>query len=278
METSEREGGGWENSGRSQIRGFRIGKRIKSVTAARNTTKDLGFEIVQISIDESKPLLTVQIKPKHQADTFPSLIDSGATANFISPNLVETLKIPKIALPNPQNIRMLDGSIPKTGKVWHKVHLEFQCQGVPTFAEFLVCPIGSNQAILGMPWLKDQNPSINWREQTLTLSETIQIASEEEADKDPLQGLPSIYHEFSRVFGEKEFKVLPPHRTYVLKCWVSALVCNPASMCASCTHLNCHFHPNLFPIFHVFILTVRTVSPAPRILPPCPFAVSCKRL
>jgi hypothetical protein len=208
----KREGGG----GGSQIRGYGVGKRIKSITTARSSTKDLGFELVQISIDKSKPLLTVQIKPKHQADTFSSLIDSGTTANLISPKLVETLKIPKIALSNPWNIRMLDGSTLKTGKVWHKVHLEFQCQGVPTSAEFLVCPIGSNQAILGMPWLKDRNPSIDWKEQTLTLSETIQIVSEEEANKNPLQGLPSIYHEFSRVFSEKEFKVLPPHRPYDL--------------------------------------------------------------
>jgi hypothetical protein len=62
-----------------------------------------------------------------------------------------------------------------------------------------------------MLWLKDQNPSIDWREQTLTLPETAQIALEEEADKDPLQGLPPIYHKFSKVFREEEFKVLPPH-------------------------------------------------------------------
>jgi hypothetical protein len=62
---------------------------------------------------------------------------------------------------------MLDGTTPKTGKVWHKVHLEFHCQGLPTSADFLICPIGNNEVILGMPWLKDQNPSIDWREQTL---------------------------------------------------------------------------------------------------------------
>jgi hypothetical protein len=119
-------------------------------------------------------------------------------------------------LTNPRKIHMLDGSTPKTGKVWHKVHLEFQCQGLPTSAEFLVCLISSNEVILGMPWLKDQNPDINWKEQTITLAETAQIASGEEADKDPLQGLLPIYHEFSKVFGKEEFKVLPLHRPYDL--------------------------------------------------------------
>jgi hypothetical protein len=179
---------------------------------------DLGSRIehVQIRLDKSKPLLTVQLHPKNQADLFTSLIDSRATANFIHPEIVEKFKLPKISLTNPRNIRMLDGSLPKNGKVWHKVSLEFTCQGIPSIAEFLVCPIGKNQAILGMPWLQDQNPDIDWKEQTVTLAEISKIASEEEADPDPLQGLPPAYHEFAKVFGEEEFKVLPPHRPYDL--------------------------------------------------------------
>jgi hypothetical protein len=180
-------------------------------TAARRMTRasESDFKLVQISIDKSKPLLTVQILPETQAEPFHSLIDSGATANSISPKIIEKFHLPEISLNHPRNIRMLDGSLLKTGKVWSKVVLKFTCQGIPSSTKFLVCPIGDNQAILGMPWLKDQNP-------TITLSEKVQIASEEEADKDPLQGLPSIYHEFSKVFGEEEFKALPPHRPYDL--------------------------------------------------------------
>jgi hypothetical protein len=193
-------------------------KRIKSSTTVHRTTRalELDYERVQISIDKSKPLLTVQILPEAQAAPFNSLINSGATANFISPKIVEKLHLPKISLNQLRNIRMLDGSLPKTGKVWSKVSLKFTCQGIPSAAEFLVCPIGENQAILGMPWLKEQNPNINWKDQTVTLSETAKIASEEEADKDSLQGLPVLYHEFAKVFGEEEFKVLPPHRPYDL--------------------------------------------------------------
>jgi hypothetical protein len=216
VEGTKGEGSKRKSGGGRDIGG--VGKRIRSITTAHNLTKDLELEIehVQISIDKSKPLLTVQIHPKNQAEPFPSLIDSGATGNFMNLEMVEKLKLSKIALSKPRNICMLDGSTPKTRKVWHKVHLEFQCQGVPTFAEFLVCPIGNNQAILGMPWLKNQNPNINWKEQTVTFSEHAHIASEEEADMDPLKGLPENYHEFAKVFGEEEFKVLPPHRPYNL--------------------------------------------------------------
>jgi hypothetical protein len=205
-----------EDSRGREIRG--IGKRIGSTIAAHRSTKDpeLEFEHVQFSLDKSKSLLTIQIQPKDQAESFISLIDSGATANFMNPAMVEKLKLPKISLSQPQNIRMLDRSLPRTGKVWHKVKLHFECQGLPSIAEFLVCPIGTNQAILRMPWLKDQNPQINWKKQSITLSEEAKIASEEEADKDPLKGLLEIYHQFAKVFGKEEFKVLPPHRPYDL--------------------------------------------------------------
>ncbi|KAF8753261.1 hypothetical protein RHS01_06869 [Rhizoctonia solani] len=79
---------------------------------------------------------------------------------------------------------------------------------------FLVCPIGNTPAILGMTWLTAEAPFIDWQQGLVTFPEQVQIASEEEADLDPLADLPPQYHEFARVFGEEEFKVLPPHREY----------------------------------------------------------------
>jgi hypothetical protein len=92
--------------GGNKVRGLGVGKRIRSITTARKSTKDLGSRIehVQISLDKTKPLLTVQLYPKNQAEPFISLIDSGATANFIHPKIVERLKLPKISLAKPRNI------------------------------------------------------------------------------------------------------------------------------------------------------------------------------
>ncbi|KAF8749329.1 hypothetical protein RHS01_10135 [Rhizoctonia solani] len=40
------------------------------------------------------------------------------------------------------------------------------------------------------------------------------IAKEEEADQDPLNGVPPKYHQYAKVFGEEEFNKLPPYRHY----------------------------------------------------------------
>ncbi|KAF8752475.1 hypothetical protein RHS01_07692 [Rhizoctonia solani] len=47
--------------------------------------------------------------------------------------------------------------------------------------------------------------------------EHITIAKEEEANKDPLEGVPSKYHQYTKVFREEEFNKLPPHRHYDIR-------------------------------------------------------------
>ncbi|QRW22406.1 Retrotransposable element Tf2 protein [Rhizoctonia solani] len=65
-----------------------------------------------------------------------------------------------------------------------------------------------------MTWLTLEAPLIDWQQGLVTFPEQAQIASKEEADINPLADLPGQYHEFAKVFGEEEFKVLPPHREY----------------------------------------------------------------
>ncbi|KAF8707742.1 hypothetical protein RHS03_03516, partial [Rhizoctonia solani] len=109
---------------------------------------------------------------------------------------------------------MLDGTISQTGRIWHQVHLAVLANGHSHSIPFLVCPIGKTSAILGMTWLTTEAPLINWQQGLVTFPEQVQIASEEEADLNPLADLPPQYHEFAKVFGKEEFKVLPPHREY----------------------------------------------------------------
>ncbi|KAF8753957.1 hypothetical protein RHS01_06572 [Rhizoctonia solani] len=83
---------------------------------------------------------------------------------------------------------------------------------------FLICNTGSHAAILGLKWLDAHNPEIDWNLRTLSFPHTppeqVAIAKEEEADKNPLEGVPPKYHQYAKVFGEEEFNKLPPHRHY----------------------------------------------------------------
>ncbi|QRW23740.1 Retrotransposable element Tf2 protein [Rhizoctonia solani] len=173
-------------------------------------------EFVSLGLDSNKkPLLYINLYIQNSlAEPLRTLIDSGATSTFISPSIVEKLKIPKTQLKNPQVVRMLDSTISQTGCIWHQVHLMVLANGHPHTVPFLVCPIGNTPAILGMTWLMAEAPLIDWQQGLVTFPEQVQIALEEEANPDPLADLPAQYHKFAKVFGEEEFKVLPPHREY----------------------------------------------------------------
>ncbi|CCO35399.1 hypothetical protein BN14_09517 [Rhizoctonia solani AG-1 IB] len=113
---------------------------------------------------------------------------------------------------------MLDGSNPKQGKIWKKATLTFSFDNCIMTHNFLISPIGAHSAILGIKWLEQEAPEIDWTIRQLsfpiTTPESATIAQEEEADKSPLKGIPEQYHIYAKVFGKEEFNKLPPHHHY----------------------------------------------------------------
>ncbi|QRW22949.1 Retrotransposable element Tf2 protein [Rhizoctonia solani] len=188
-------------------------------TGWKATPKEEGAKKEAAKIgEEISPLFTISITPEKQAENLEVLIDSGATSSFLHPHTTELLRLPLIDLPTPRTVTMLDGSSPQAGKIWKKAILTFSFDGKKMTETFLICNTGSHAAILGLKWLDAHNPEIDWNMRTLTFPhatpEHVAIAQEEEADKNPLEGVPSEYHQYAKVFGEEEFNKLPPHRHY----------------------------------------------------------------
>jgi hypothetical protein len=42
--------------------------------------------------------------------------------------------------------------------------------GLANYDDFQVMPLGNYDAILGIPWLTEINPEIDWRERTMTIT------------------------------------------------------------------------------------------------------------
>ncbi|KAF8703685.1 Retrotransposon gag protein, partial [Rhizoctonia solani] len=181
-------------------------------------TAKIGKDSEYQSGKENAPLFTILIQPEKKAETLEVLIDSGTTSSFLHPRTAKALRLPLIDLPYPCTVTMLDGSSPQAGKIWKKANLTFSFDGKHMTKTFLICNTGSHAAILGLKWLDAHNPEIDWNVQTLSFPHTppehVAIAEEEEADQNPLEGVPSKYHQYAKVFGEEEFNKLPPHRHY----------------------------------------------------------------
>ncbi|KAJ8533303.1 hypothetical protein ON010_g13952 [Phytophthora cinnamomi] len=100
----------------------------------------------------------------HAASTF---IDSGASFNAVSPRLVESLQLPVRDYSKPLIIRLGSGSTTIFPR--RVVTLKFALDGFPPYSSkafVLDIPEGKD-ILLGMPWLVDTNPDIDWKLKTV---------------------------------------------------------------------------------------------------------------
>jgi deoxyuridine 5'-triphosphate nucleotidohydrolase len=94
------------------------------------------------------------------------LVDSGASRNFMSTELAEELGVEqKEYYGDGPQIKLGNGSV---------VAVEAKAEQVPVWIEgqkngvdFEILPMGEKTAILGMPWLRNVNPKIDWKRMTI---------------------------------------------------------------------------------------------------------------
>jgi hypothetical protein len=91
-----------------------------------------------------------------------TLIDSGATENFIDQETIKKLKLGSKKLSEPVWLRNIDGTYNQSGSVTHFIDLLVNWGGRKIMQWFYVTNPGSDRIILGYPWLCTFNPDINW--------------------------------------------------------------------------------------------------------------------
>src|SRR5579863_7194853 len=107
-----------------------------------------------------------------------ALIDSGATDNFLTPNLAQRLglRIQKLQIPKP--ILTVDGSEHVQGNITEFVNLRIRLGNQVRQQMFYVATLGQDRAILGFPFLQKFNPQIDWTMGTIKGAQNIQIEPE----------------------------------------------------------------------------------------------------
>jgi Aspartyl protease len=91
-----------------------------------------------------------------------ALLNMGATECFIHPQLVNKSGLKEQPLQQPRNVQNVDGTINQAGKTMTGVELTLKLDGKPCDHLFFVMDIGEDDTILGYPFFKSFNPTINW--------------------------------------------------------------------------------------------------------------------
>ena len=90
------------------------------------------------------------------------MIDSGATALFLSQPFVATQKITPFRLRTPITLLNIDGSVNVAGSITHFTRLCLTVDQHEEWTDFLITNLGGEDIILGLPWLRKVNPAIDW--------------------------------------------------------------------------------------------------------------------
>ena len=102
-----------------------------------------------------------------------ALINSGASISCIDWGFVRKQKLPTQHLKTLIQARNADNSVNSKGVIWFTTTLFLNIGGVTRRATLYVMNLGNKNIILGLPWLKDVNPSIDWTQKTLSIRESL---------------------------------------------------------------------------------------------------------
>src|SRR6202012_1823522 len=107
--------------------------------------------------------IPVLIQTSENMADIQALVDSGATNNFIHPKFAKRMGIGMTKLPIPRGIWNINNTENKMGKITHSAKLSVTTNNVVHEMTFLVTDIGSEDVLLGYPWLATYEPTISWR-------------------------------------------------------------------------------------------------------------------
>ncbi|KAF9796506.1 hypothetical protein IEO21_10991 [Rhodonia placenta] len=161
------------------------------------------------------------------------MVDSGATTKFINKRFITENRVRTRKLKEPIPLYNIDGTLNKDGSISEVAVLQMQIGDHVEKTVFTVTDIGPEDVIVGLDWLREHNPEIDWESGSLKLSrcpETCntrktgrmeQAATARDTGVRPtarrpweqgitLPGAPQLFvaagHTYSQLFAEEEIK------------------------------------------------------------------------
>ena len=151
----------------------RVSKIDLDSTASLNSCNNIDACIVpELTPSSSHFKIQVSLKGRNRSASVAAMVDCGATALFISERFVKTNNVRTHPLVCNIPLYNIDGSKNKAGNISRFARLRLRVGEVEDWREFLVTELGPEDVVLGLPWLRSANPTIDWAEGTVEVDPT----------------------------------------------------------------------------------------------------------
>jgi len=120
--------------------------------------------------DNDHIMVKIQLHVRKESVTINAMIDSVAIEDFIDIEVCNKDRIKRIKANNPREIYLADGKPSTMAPVIHitKVAMDIRSHG--GLATFQVANLQNHEVILGMPWLRQPNATMNWNDKRITFN------------------------------------------------------------------------------------------------------------
>jgi hypothetical protein len=147
---------------------------LSTSASKMNNVNTVPLFLNSVIISETKEVkshfhILCYLKGRHCTVKVAAMVDSGATALFIDKKYTDSHQMWQVPLEHPIRLHNIDGTLNEAGSITHKVKLLLKIGQDEEFFEFYVTSLGPEKVILGLPWLRHRNPTINWQEGTMHL-------------------------------------------------------------------------------------------------------------
>jgi len=120
--------------------------------------------------DNDHIMVKIQLPGKKESVTINAMIDSGATEDSIDRDVCNKHGINMIKAKNPNESYLADGKPSAMGPVTHMTKVPMDISSHRELATFQVANLQNHEVILGMPWLSEHNPTIDWSDKRITFN------------------------------------------------------------------------------------------------------------
>jgi hypothetical protein len=106
--------------------------------------------------------IPIELVGKNCTQKIAAMVDCGASLPLLSERFVKQHRVFVKLLPSPITLYNIDMTKNKAGTITHSAELEVQTGTHREKLRFLVTDVGPEDVVLGITWLRDHNPEIDW--------------------------------------------------------------------------------------------------------------------